>query len=143
TGLFKLKNILPEGMVFPLDFGFVPATLAEDGDPLDIMVMSDLALFPGALVDVRLIGVIEARQTEQGRTARNDRLLAVAAVSRRYAQFRAPGDLPPEMLHQLVHFWIDKDALEGKLFEPLGVGDAARAITRLREAAAAFVKAEQ
>src|SRR6185312_2842907 len=85
TRLFRLKTILPEGMSFPLDFGFIPSTLCDDGDPLDVMVMVDEPTVVGALVQVRLVGVIEAEEKEDGRTERNDRLLAVVDESRLYA----------------------------------------------------------
>src|SRR6185437_6514777 len=70
--LFRLKTVLPEGMSFPLDFGFVPSTLCDDGDPLDVMVLADEPTFTGALLDVRLIGVIEAQEVEDERKERND-----------------------------------------------------------------------
>lgn len=60
TGLFSLGGLLPEGLVFPFDFGFVPSTLGDDGDPVDIMVLMDAPTHVGCLVDVRVIGVIAA-----------------------------------------------------------------------------------
>lgn len=81
-GLFKLSGILPAGANFPFDFGFVPPTLGEDGDPLDVLLLMDEPAFTGCLVAARLIGVIEAEQTERdGASVRNDRLIAVAAKS--------------------------------------------------------------
>jgi inorganic pyrophosphatase len=68
-------------MVFPYDFGFIPGTLGEDGDPLDIMVLMDEPTHVGCPVDIRLIGIIEADQTEDGKTETNDRLLGVAVHS--------------------------------------------------------------
>src|SRR5882762_3397976 len=78
SGLFKLGGLLPEGMMFPFDFGFIPSTLGGDGDPLDIMVLMDAPAHVGCLIDIRIIGVIEAKQTENGKNVTNDRLLAVA-----------------------------------------------------------------
>jgi len=78
-GTFVLKGVLPAGAVFPFDFGFVPSTRAEDGDPLDVLVLMDAPVFPGCVVPSRLVGVIEAERTEDGKTERNDRVLAVAA----------------------------------------------------------------
>ena len=75
-GTFVLKGVLPAGAVFPFDFGFVPSTRADDGDPLDVLVLMDAPVYPGCIVPARLIGVIEAEQTEAGETERNDRLLA-------------------------------------------------------------------
>ncbi len=57
TGLFKLGGLLPEGMMFPFDFGFIPSTLAPDGDPVDILVLMDAPAHVGCLLDVRVIGV--------------------------------------------------------------------------------------
>src|SRR5688500_13414908 len=62
-GLFKLKHVLPAGMVFPFDFGFLPNTLTEDGDPLDVLILSEAPTFAGCLIETRIIGVLEAEQT--------------------------------------------------------------------------------
>ena len=73
-GLFRLKKILPAGAVFPFDFGFIPSTIGGDGDPLDVLVLMDEPAFPGCLVPARIVGVIEADQTERdGTIHRNDR----------------------------------------------------------------------
>ena len=78
TNLFMLGGLLPEGMMFPFDFGFIPSTLGDDADPLDILVLMDAPAHPGCLIDVRLIGIITAEQTEDGKTEANDRLMGVA-----------------------------------------------------------------
>src|SRR5690349_10834249 len=67
TRAFELKRLLPDGMSFPLDFGFVPGTLAPDGDPLDIMILNDVPACVGAQIECRLIGLIEGEQTEPGK----------------------------------------------------------------------------
>src|SRR5438270_11444968 len=76
SGLFSLSNLLPEGFSFPFDFGFIPSTVAEDGDPLDVIVLMDEPAHVGCLVKVRLIGVVKVVQTENGKKTRNDRLVA-------------------------------------------------------------------
>src|ERR1700727_2553032 len=81
SNLVMLGGLLPEGMMFPFDFGFIPSTLGQDGDPLDVMVLMDAPAHVGCLLDVRVIGVLEADKTEHGKTQRNDRLLAVAVHS--------------------------------------------------------------
>src|SRR5690348_2330733 len=78
TGRIKLSKVMPEGMVFPYDFGFIPGTHAEGGDALDVLLLSDEPMFPGCEVECRLLGVIEAKQKEQGKESRNDRIVAVA-----------------------------------------------------------------
>jgi inorganic pyrophosphatase len=80
-GTFVLKGVLPAGAVFPFDFGLVPSTRAEDGDPLDVLVLMDAPVFPGCVVPSRLVGVIEAERTEDGKTERNDRVLAVCVAN--------------------------------------------------------------
>src|SRR3954469_10958899 len=79
--VMTLKKTLPEGMVFPFDFGFVPCTKGEDGDPVDILLLMDAPACPGCVVECRLIGLIEAEQIEDGSKERNNRLVAVATSS--------------------------------------------------------------
>src|SRR5579862_3840257 len=81
SGLFMLGGLLPEGMMFPFDFGFIPSTLGEDGNPLDILVLMDAPCHVGCLIEGRIIGIIEAEQSEGGKTESNDRLLGVAIRS--------------------------------------------------------------
>src|SRR3954470_22594865 len=100
-GTFVLKGVLPAGAVFPFDFGFVPSTRAEDGDPLDVLVLMDAPVFPGCVVPSRLVGVIEAEQTEDGKTERNDRLLAVAANSATHRSIQDLRDLSPDLVTQI------------------------------------------
>jgi inorganic pyrophosphatase len=100
-GTFVLRGVLPAGAVFPFDFGFVPSTLGEDGDPLDILVLMDSSAFAGCLVPSRLIGAIEAEQTENGKTERNDRLLAVASHSLTHKSIQDISDLSSDLVGQI------------------------------------------
>jgi inorganic pyrophosphatase len=104
---FKLSKVMPEGMMFPYDFGYVPSTKAEDGDPLDVLVLTDAPLFPGCQVDCRLIGVIKAEQEQEGKTTRNDRLIAVAEASLLYSETRSLNDLNPTVLKQIDDFFVN------------------------------------
>ncbi len=134
-GLFKLKALLPDGMTFPMDFGFVPSTLCDDGDPLDIMVLVDEPNPQGALVEARLIGVIEAEQIEDGKSMRNDRILSVTCVSHLYEKIRTVADLGSAFVDNLTQFWVQKDRLEGKRFTVLGVREPETAAKMVRRAA--------
>ncbi len=117
---FKLSKIMPAGMVFPYDFGFVPHTKGEDGDPLDILVLSEFKTFPGCMMDCRLIGAIVANQTERdGKTVRNDRFIAVPAVSYQYEKANSIEDLPEKLVEEIEHFFKAYNEITGKLFEPL------------------------
>jgi inorganic pyrophosphatase len=120
SGLFRLKKVLPLGSVFPFDFGFIPSTLAADGDPLDVLVLMDAPAFIGCLVVARLIGVIEARQEENGHKYRNDRLIAVSAQSPDEQPLRSMKDLGENELNEIEHFFASYHQLDGTTFEPIG-----------------------
>lgn len=127
AGAFELKRVLPDGMSFPLDFGFVPSTKAQDGDPLDMLVVNDEPGQMGTLVEVRLIGVIEAEQSEDGEAVRNDRLIGVARTSHLFARIRKVEDLGPEFMRNLTQFWVNYDALREVEFRVLAVRGRERA----------------
>ena len=138
---FELNKTLPEGMTFPLDFGFIPSTLADDGDPVDILVVLDFPASVGALVKVRLIGGIAAKQRKKnGKWEENDRLLAVAKHSRTLANIRSLDDLAPDTLEQLTAFFEQYNRLEGKEFRARGTCTARRAKTLVEKGMKAFEK---
>jgi len=126
-GTFVLKGVLPAGAVFPFDFGFVPSTRAPDGDPIDVLVLMDAPVFPGCVVPSRLVGVIEADQTENGKTERNDRLLAVAANSAAHRSIRELRDLSADLVTQIEHFFKSYNENKGKRFEVKGKAGKKRA----------------
>ncbi|MVN76316.1 inorganic diphosphatase [Hymenobacter sp. HMF4947] len=113
-GAFQLMGVLPEGHSFPYDFGFVPSTLAADGDPLDVLLLLDAPAYPGVVVEARLLGALEIEQHEtDGTVQRNDRLLAVAANSREHKSLRSISDLSAEMLHEIEHFFHSYNEVKG------------------------------
>lgn len=119
--LFQLTAVLPEGTAFPHAFGFVPSTLGDDGDPLDVMILMDEPVYPGCLVPARLVGVIKARQQERdGTVTQNDRLLAVSTESRTHAQVRKPDDLSAEFIREVEQFFVFYNEARGKKFESRG-----------------------
>src|SRR5579872_4780976 len=117
SNLFMLGGLLPEGMMFPFDFGFIPSTLGGDGDPLDIMVLMDEPAHVGCLVDVRVIGVMEAKQIEDGKTTRNDRLIGVAIHSYSHEDKTNIKELPKGLLDQVAQFFVSYNKSRGKKFE--------------------------
>ena len=124
---FKLKKVMPAGMVFPFDFGFIPKTKGEDGDPLDIIIISELKSFPGCVV---------AEQTEKNKTFRNDRFIAIAEPSQTFAHVQLINDLPKDTLKQLVDFFVNYNEAAGKTFKHLKSIDAEEAnelITNAKE----------
>ena len=136
--VFELKKVLPAGMVFPYDFGFVPSTLAEDGDPLDVLVLMDEAAFAGCKLKCRLIGIIEGEQVAGKDRVRNDRLVAIENENHSFAEVKRISDLGRPFVRELEEFFVNFHRLSGKEFRILGVkGPAAarRAIKRSRSAA--------
>lgn len=140
-GAFVVKKILPLGMSFPFDFGFIPSTLGGDGDPLDVLVLIDEPVPTGAIVPSRFIGVIEAEQTERdGQTMNNHRLVAVATATELFAEVESFDDLPGSVLQQIEHFFVSYNEQAGKKFEVTGRGNAKRAEALMREGHQRFAK---
>lgn len=133
---FRLKKTLPAGMIFPYDFGFIPGTKGEDGDPLDALLLMPESVGSGTVVEGRLIGVITARQTEKGKSERNDRFIVVSEAADDYRGVRALADLPGNLLTELREFFVNYNRLEGRAFRPLGNRDvktARRLIEKARK----------
>jgi len=140
--LFKLGGVLPAGAVFPFDFGYVPSTEGGDGDPLDVLVLMDEPAFVGCLVPARLLGVIEAEQTEDGKTTRNDRLIAVAANARDHGDLQALDQLNDNLLQEIDHFFGSYNTIKGKKFTPRGRFGPDRARQVVDEGAKQFRKSK-
>ena len=137
----QLTSALPAGMVFPFDFGFIPSTLAEDGDPLDVLILMDAPTPPCCLLQCRLIGVMEARQKERGKKwERNDRLFAVAVGAQTHDKVRTVADLPTHFVDDLTGFFSDYNKLHDKQFDCLGVSGPKKAHRLLKAAGDAYQK---
>jgi inorganic pyrophosphatase len=132
--IFALKKILPAGMAFPYDFGFLPRTRAADGDPIDVLLLMDEPAFPGVAVRARLIGIIEGEQIDGKTKNRNDRLLAVAEMNHEYAHIKKLSDLPKQFLHELEEFFVNYHRLEGKRYRLLGCKDTGVAWRMIQKA---------
>ena len=143
SGLFMLAGLLPEGMMFPFDFGFIPSTLGEDGDPLDILVLMDAPAHMGCLIDVRIIGIIEAEQTQDGKTESNDRLLGVAIHSYDHEGLETINDVSKTLLDQLEAFFISYNKQRGKKFKVTGTGGPKKAVKFLKAGMQAHKKAKE
>lgn len=95
--IFQLKKVLPAGMTFPYDFGFIPSTVAEDGDPVDVSVLVDEPAFPGWLLKCRVVGVIEGQQGRKKNKGRNDRIIAIEHENHSYAHVKHVRDLAKKL----------------------------------------------
>lgn len=141
SNLFLLAGLLPEGMSFPYDFGFLPSTVGDDGDPLDVMVLMDSAAHVGCLMDIRIIGIIEAEQTQDGKTKENNRLLGVAVHSYTHERLTSIEQVQKPMLSQLEEFFISYNKQRGKKFKVTGTGGPKKALQFLKAGMKAYRKA--
>lgn len=119
--IFTLKKVLPTGMSFPYDFGFVPQTRADDGDPVDVLILMEESAFPGCMINCRLVGVIEGEQQQDGKKERNDRILAVESGSHMYAQINTVDDIPEKLIDEIGEFFVNYHKLEGHKFRVLAI----------------------
>jgi inorganic pyrophosphatase len=120
---FGVSRPLPEGLVYPYDWGFVPSTRASDGDPLDVMVVWDRPSFPGVVLTCRLLGVVSAEQNNKQhpeRRERNDRLIALPLEAPRQEAIESIDDLPVRMREELESFFVATVAFEHKDLTFLG-----------------------
>ena len=120
TRRFTLSKVMPEGMVFPFDFGYLPGTKMEDGDPLDVLVLSDEPTFSGCEIECRPIGVLKATQAQEGKKIRNDRIVAVANASVVFAGVGRFDDLHPTLIQQIEEFFVNYQKVRGIKFEIVG-----------------------
>jgi inorganic pyrophosphatase len=124
SGLFKLNKVLPAGHTFPFDFGFIPSTAGDDGDPLDVLLILEEPAFPGCLVEARLLGVIQASQSKNKKMIRNDRFVACANKLKRLCDVRSLKELDKDLLEQVQHFFVSYNEMEGRQFKLRGLGSA-------------------
>jgi inorganic pyrophosphatase len=138
--IFRISRVLPQGAVFPHDFGSIPGTRAEDGDALDVLALHLAPAVPGCLVTVKLIGVLHAEQREGGRIIRNDRLIGVIDTPVNPARLEDLQQLDQEDLRAIEHFFSSYNAFQGRPFDIRsrgGSGDAMQTLERAIQAHAA------
>jgi inorganic pyrophosphatase len=138
---FDLATVLPEGMSFPYDFDFIPSTVGEDDDPLDILLLQEAPGFPGCVVRARLLGAIEAEQKKKGeKWIRNDRLIALAAHAQTHERIKSLADLGPHFVKEIESFFIEYNELRGREFKPLDACGPKKAMRLVEHAMKNFKK---
>jgi inorganic pyrophosphatase len=135
-GTYRLDRVLPAGLAFPFDFGFVPRTAAEDGDPLDAIVLVDAPTFPGCVVLARVIGIVEVEQRDGGAGPwkRNDRLIAVAGGPKGHASMHSLRDVDSFRLDSIGAFFATYHGLDGDGVRVIGRAGARAADAAIRRA---------
>jgi len=143
SDLFLLAGLLPEGMMFPFDFGFIPSTKGDDGDPVDIMVLMDAPAHVGCLIDVRIIGIIDAEQTQEGQTEKNSRILGAAIHSYEHENLVTIADVSKTLLSQVEEFFVSYNKQRGKKFKITDTGGPKKALRYLKSGIKAQQKAKK
>lgn len=138
-----LKSALSKGIIDDktgFDFGFIPSTLAGDGDPLDILVLMDEPAFPGCLVHAKVLGVLKAEQIQEGKTVRNDRIIGIHNHSVRFSELNSWKDIPPSIRNQYELFFNVNAMCKGRVFDLLGWRDSSEAFKVIESAVKAGAK---
>src|ERR1700745_4101841 len=127
---FELKKVLPAGMAFPYDFGFVPSTKADDGDPIDVLVLMDEPAFPGCMLKGPRSGVLEGGQDSKENKKdkeRNDRIIAVEQDAHSWADIKTVGDLGEEFCRELEESFVNYHKLSREEYKVLALKGPDRA----------------
>ncbi|MBI3025368.1 MAG: inorganic diphosphatase, partial [Candidatus Tectomicrobia bacterium] len=128
TGLFRLDRYLYSSSHYPGDYGFIPQTLAEDGDPLDVLVMVNEPTFTGCLIEARIVGLFRMRDRGQ-----NDwKVLGVPHTDPLFTEFNGLDDVPRHFLREVEHFFLTYKQLEGVTVEAIGWAGAGDAVAEVR-----------
>jgi inorganic pyrophosphatase len=139
---FTLSKALILGLTYPYDWGFIPSTKGEDGDPIDVLVLHDAATAPGLVLKCKIIGVLEVLQNEKGKKPiRNDRLIGVPRHSHREKSDKDARDLPKQVREEIEKFFVATDELEDKTLKFLGWKGPKTGERLIDEAAKAFKRA--
>jgi inorganic pyrophosphatase len=134
-GAFTLAKPLLAGLTYPYDWGFIPSTKAQDGDPLDVLIIHDAATYPGLVLQCKPIGVLEVLQSSNGKKERNDRMFVVPDRSPFEGDLQDIRRLPARAIEELEKFFEATDALESKKLRFLGWRGPARAIKTIKKLA--------
>jgi inorganic pyrophosphatase len=137
---FTLSKSLLTGLTYPHDWGFVPSTKADDGDPIDIMVVHDATTFPGIVLTCRVIGILQIEQKGKGKVERNDRLFAVPRDSHSEQALTDVRDLSEPIQQELEKFFKATDELEDKKLNIIGWKGPKAAVEAIKDAAKNFKK---
>jgi inorganic pyrophosphatase len=129
-GFLRLNRVLSSALHYPADYGLIPQTLYDDGDPLDALVMINQSTFPGCVVTARVLGIFEMLDQDDA----DDKVLAVVEDDPFYQEIRELSDVPRHFLREVAHFFARYKDLEGKRVKPLGWKPREKALERILHA---------
>jgi len=136
TGLIALDRVMHTSQDMPFDYGFVPQTLWEDGDPLDVVLLTTYPLFPGILVKVRPVGMMD--MVDDGES--DVKIIAVPVKDPRFAEIKDLSDVNKHTLKEMEHYFTTYKKLQNKEVVIKGFGDKKTAMEAFEKATKAFVK---
>ena len=139
TGLLRLDRVLYSAVYYPANYGFIPRTHADDGDPLDILVLMQEPVEPLTIVRARAIGGLQMTDDKGG----DDKIVAVCVDDPAVAHYTTTAELPPHVMRELERFFTDYQVLEGKRSEVGDMYDTARALSVIRRAREAYERGER
>jgi inorganic pyrophosphatase len=134
--VFVLDRVLHSPVHFPGDYGFIPQTRAEDGEPLDILILGDTPVFPGCIYSARPIGLFE--MLDQGSC--DEKIVAYATANPRFTNIQSYTEVQPHVLLEVAHFFFVYKDLEGKRTKVLGWKDREAAYAVIRSSHERFSK---
>jgi inorganic pyrophosphatase len=138
-GVFRLDRALYSPMHYPGDYGFIPGTLAEDGDPLDVLTLVQDPSFPGIMIVVRPVGILEMRDQEEA----DQKILAVPDRNPRYDQIHTMDQIFPHVRREIEHFFTIYKELEGRVTHMEGWGGPKEARKAILESRNAYLEKKQ
>jgi len=136
SGLIKLDRVLFSAVYYPANYGFIPQTLAEDDDPLDVMVFCQETVVPLTLIQARTIGIMT--MIDGGK--KDHKIIAVAIDDPEFNSYREAVEMPPHRMTMLRRFFQDYKLLEGKAVEVDEIEPAAKAYPVIEESLARYSK---
>jgi inorganic pyrophosphatase len=134
SGLMRLDRVLYSAVHYPGDYGFIPRTLHEDGDPCDVLVLVNEPTFPGCQIDVRPIGVL--MMLDRGEP--DDKILAVPSNDPYYAEYFDIADIPQHYLREVEHFFHIYKDLEGRRVQTVGWEKSVKAMRVITDSIARY-----
>jgi inorganic pyrophosphatase len=139
TGLLRLDRVLYSAVFYPANYGFIPRTHADDGDPLDILVLMQEPVEPLAIVRARPLGGLRMTDDKGG----DDKIVAVCIDDPAVAHYTEIRELPPHVMRELDRFFRDYKMLEGKLSEVGELYDKTEALAVIRRSREAYDRGER
>jgi inorganic pyrophosphatase len=134
SGLIKLDRVLYSAVYYPANYGFIPQTLAEDDDPLDVLVLCQEAVVPLTLIHARVIGLMT--MIDSGK--RDHKVIAVATQDPEFNAYQEAAEMPEHRLAMLRRFFLDYKQLEGKAVEVDAIEPSAAALPIIEDALARY-----